>query len=121
MRIGATGAPGRHVSVGRGNSRGGSSECSIFLALDHLRVRTLFRQSSNDFVSRMPRLQHDLAELKQMLITMGGLADDAVRRAISSIFSRDLSVAHTAKETDKEIDGLQLDLAEMASELLRSA
>ena len=69
----------------------------------------------------MPRLERELAELRQMLITMGGLADDAVRRAISAIFNRDASVTHTAKETDKEIDGLQLDIDEKAIELLRSA
>jgi phosphate transport system protein len=69
----------------------------------------------------MPRLENQLAELKQMLITMGGLADEAVRRAISAIFNRDTNVAHTAKETDKEIDGLQLDIDEKAIELLRSA
>jgi phosphate transport system protein len=69
----------------------------------------------------MPRLERELAELKQMLITMGRLADDAVRKAISAIFNRDASVTHTAKETDKEIDGLQLDIDEKAIELLRSA
>jgi phosphate transport system protein len=66
----------------------------------------------------MPDLEHELAGLKKMLTTMGGLADDAVRRAISAIVNRDAGMALTAKETDKEIDGLQLDIDEKAIDLL---
>jgi phosphate transport system protein len=66
----------------------------------------------------MPDLEHGLAGLKQMLVTMGGLADAAVRRAISAILNRDAGLALTGKETDKEIDGMQLDIDEMAIQLL---
>jgi phosphate transport system protein len=44
-----------------------------------------------------------------------------VRRAISAIVNRDPGMAMTAKETDKEIDGLQLDIDEMAIGLLAQA
>ncbi|HEY2952511.1 MAG TPA: phosphate signaling complex protein PhoU [Verrucomicrobiae bacterium] len=66
----------------------------------------------------MPDLDRELAGVKKMLVTMGGLADDAVRRAISAMVNRDAGMASTGKETDKEIDELQLEIDEKAIELL---
>ena len=66
----------------------------------------------------MPDLEHELAVLKKMLTTMGGLADNAVRRSISALVNHDAGIALTAKETDKEIDGMQLDIDEKAIDLL---
>ena len=66
----------------------------------------------------MPDLDHELAGLKKMLITMGGLAAESVRRAVSAIVNRDAGLASTAKETDKDIDALQLEIDEKAIFLL---
>ena len=69
----------------------------------------------------MPDLDHELAGLKKSLLNMGGLARDAVRRAVSAIVNRDAGMASTAKETDKEIDELQLEIDEKAIQLLPQA
>jgi phosphate transport system protein len=66
----------------------------------------------------MPDLDHELAGLKKMLLHMGGLARDAVRRAVSALVNRDAGMASTAKETDKAIDESQLEIDEKAISLL---
>jgi phosphate transport system protein len=69
----------------------------------------------------MPDLDHELAGLKKMLLHMGGLARDAVHRAVSALVNRDAGMAATAKETDKEIDESQLEIDEKAISLLPQA
>jgi phosphate transport system protein len=66
----------------------------------------------------MPDIDRELTSLKHLLVAMGGLARDAVRRAFAAMANRDAGMASTAKETDKEIDGLQLDIDEKAIALL---
>jgi phosphate transport system protein len=66
----------------------------------------------------MPDLDHELTGLKKMLLHMGGLARDAVNRAVSALVNRDAGMASTAKETDKEIDESQLEIDERAISLL---
>ena len=69
----------------------------------------------------MPDLDQELTGLKKLLLHMGGLASEAVRRAVSAIVNRDAGMASTAKETDKAIDESQLEIDEKAINLLPQA
>ena len=69
----------------------------------------------------MPDLDKDLASVKTMLLTMGSLAREAVRRAVFAMVNRDAGMASTGKETDKAIDELELDIDEKAIALLPQA
>jgi phosphate transport system protein len=62
--------------------------------------------------------EKQLIVLKQKLIEMGGLAEDAVQRAIKALVNRDSGLAASAKEQDKAIDELELEIDEMAIALL---
>ena len=58
--------------------------------------------------------------LKSKLMTMAELAQSAVQRAIDSAVNRDSGLAAAAREHDKEIDDLEMEIDEIAIQLLAS-
>ncbi len=63
--------------------------------------------------------QKDALEvLKRKLMTMAELSKSAVQRAIQSVVNRDSGLAASAKEHDKAIDDLEMEIDELAIELL---
>ena len=63
----------------------------------------------------------ELAALKDKLITMGSLAEIAVRRALRALMERDDNLARTAKAEDEALDTLEVEIDEMAILLLAKA
>ena len=63
-------------------------------------------------------LQEQIILLKSKLTTMGGLAAAAVERAVQALVTRDSGLAASAKEHDKAIDDLEMEIDELAIDLL---
>jgi len=63
-------------------------------------------------------LQDQIELLKRNLASMAALSEAAVRRAIESVVNRDSGLAASAKEHDKAIDDLEMEIDELAIELL---
>src|SRR5258706_15621927 len=63
----------------------------------------------------------ELAALKDKLITMGGLAEAAVRRSMKALVDRNDALARAAKEQDETLDELEIEIDEMAITLLSKA
>lgn len=66
------------------------------------------------------RFQHGLDELREKLLKMGGMAEQAVDRACQAFRERDLTLCHRVLENEslinaaeREIDGIALDLLAM--------
>jgi phosphate transport system protein len=66
------------------------------------------------------RFQHGLDELREKLLKMGGMAEQAVDRACQAYRERDLTLCHQVLENEslinaaeREIDGIALDLLAM--------
>lgn len=66
------------------------------------------------------RFQHGLDELREKLLKMGGMAEQAVDRACQAYRERDLTLCHRVLENEslinaaeREIDGIALDLLAM--------
>ncbi|HJS97967.1 MAG TPA: phosphate signaling complex protein PhoU [Terriglobales bacterium] len=66
------------------------------------------------------RFQHGLDELREKLLKMGGMAEQAVDRACQAYRQRDLTLCHRVLENEslinaaeREIDGIALDLLAM--------
>lgn len=68
----------------------------------------------------MPRIhfQQQLAELKDKLLAMAALAQQAVESAVDAYLQRDLRLCEYVKQTETAIDTAQRELDEMAYELL---
>lgn len=66
----------------------------------------------------MNKSEDGIAQLKEKLSTMGALAEDAVRRSIRALTNRDDGLASSAKEHDKAIDELEIEIDELGIELL---
>jgi phosphate transport system protein len=64
---------------------------------------------------------HDLAELKQKLLTMASHAEKSVSDAVSALVNRDLELALAVKANDEVLDRFELDVDEMAINLLAKA
>jgi phosphate transport system protein len=69
----------------------------------------------------MTHHDEELAHLKELLITMAGHAEDAVNRYIRALVERDSGTASRAKEEDRVIDQLEVEIDELAIELLAKA
>src|SRR5262245_12039683 len=69
----------------------------------------------------MSKFDEEISDLKQKLHTMGSLAQASVHRAIKAMRNRDDGLAMTAKEEDKDIDELELEIDEAAIGLLPRA
>jgi phosphate transport system protein len=63
----------------------------------------------------------ELSALKEKLITMGGLAEAAVRRSMKALVERDDANARNAKEQDELLDELEMEIDDMAVTLLVKA
>jgi len=63
----------------------------------------------------------DLDELKQKLLTMASHAETAVNEALRALIERDYELALRVKESDNVIDHLEVEIDEMAIQLLAKA
>ena len=63
----------------------------------------------------------ELSALKEKLITMGGLAEAAVRRSMKALVDRDDANARNAKQEDELLDELEMAIDDMAITLLAKA
>ena len=64
------------------------------------------------------RFHQGLDELKQRLLVMGGLAEQAVDRAVHAYVTRDLAVCRKVLEDEKAINVCEREIDEMAIDLL---
>ncbi len=69
----------------------------------------------------MVHLEQELAQLKQMLLTMASHAESAVKRAVQALVSRDYDLALHVHADDQIIDRLEVEVDEMAVLLLTKA
>jgi phosphate transport system protein len=63
----------------------------------------------------------ELSALKARLVTMGGLAEAAVRRSMKALIERDDANARNAKEQDEVLDDLEIEIDDLAITLLAKA
>lgn len=70
---------------------------------------------------RNDTLDMDLDELKQKLLTMASHAETAVNEALRALIERDYDLALRVKESDSVIDHLEVEIDEMAIQLLAKA
>ena len=66
-------------------------------------------------------LQNEIDSLKQQLLRMAGLAQTAVNRATQALATRDPELAQRVKEDDDALDRLEMEVDEMAIQLLAKA
>ncbi|MGC3958888.1 MAG: phosphate signaling complex protein PhoU [Verrucomicrobiota bacterium] len=64
---------------------------------------------------------HDLADLKQKLLTMASHAEKSVSDAVTALVQRDLALALAVKANDEVLDRFELEVDEMAINLLAKA
>lgn len=64
---------------------------------------------------------HELAELKQKLLTMASHAEKSVSDAVAALANRNLELALAVKANDEVLDRFELDVDEMAINLLSKA
>jgi phosphate transport system protein len=71
-----------------------------------------------DWFNMQRHFDQELAELKQELLTMGGLAEAAVSNVIKALLTRDDDLARKVKEDDHALDQFEIDMDERAIALL---
>jgi phosphate transport system protein len=64
------------------------------------------------------RFHQGLEDLKQRLLIMGGLAEQAVDRAIHAYVTRDVEISHKVLQDEKTINALEREIDEQAVDLL---
>jgi len=64
------------------------------------------------------RFQQALDELRQRLLLMGGLAEQAVDRGCRAYTERDLTICHTVLEGESQINAAEREIDELAFDLL---
>lgn len=69
----------------------------------------------------MTHFESDLAQLKDMLLTMGSHAENAVQTAVKSLVDRDDELARSVKQNDSVLDQFEIDVDESALRLLAKA
>jgi phosphate transport system protein len=62
--------------------------------------------------------EHDLEELKERLLTMGGLAERAVHQAVHAVLDFDASLAQRVIEEEKAINDLQIEIDDRVVQLI---
>jgi phosphate transport system protein len=65
--------------------------------------------------------EHELADLKQRLLTMASHAEGAVNRAVQALAQRDYDLALKVKDGDDILDRLEIEVDEVAIALLAKA
>jgi len=66
----------------------------------------------------MPHLRKELEHLKRRLLTLSGLAEESVRRAVRAVESRDASLAAKVIAADRDIDTMEVDVEEDCLKIL---
>jgi phosphate transport system protein len=66
----------------------------------------------------VPHFQEELAELKARLLSMGGLAEDAVRRAVLGLSTRDVDAIERVSTGDEPINEAHIDVDNRCFKLL---
>jgi phosphate transport system protein len=66
-------------------------------------------------------LHHEIDHLKQELLRMAGFAEAAVHRAMQALEKRDPDLAQRVKDDDDALDRLEMDIDELAIQLLAKA
>jgi phosphate transport system protein len=69
----------------------------------------------------MQHFEQEIGELKEKLLIMGSHAEDAVKRAIEALVNRDPELARRVREDDGVIDRFELEVDEIAIQLLAKA
>src|SRR6266436_4105269 len=69
----------------------------------------------------MVHLEQELAGLKNALLTMASHAESAVKQALEALVTRDYQLALRVKDGDTVIDRFEVDVDEMAIQLLAKA
>lgn len=69
----------------------------------------------------MQHFDHELAELKQKLLTMASHAEKSVRDAIRALNDRDYDLAIRVRESDSIIDRFEVEVDDMAIQMLAKA
>src|SRR5437016_10239381 len=69
----------------------------------------------------MSHFEQDLSDLKEKLLTMASLAEAAVNKALQALVERNDDLARAVKEEDNPIDRLEIELDDMAINLLSKA
>jgi phosphate transport system protein len=60
----------------------------------------------------------ELNELRSMLLTLGGLVEDAIARAVRALTERDTSIAKAVIEDDRKVNRLEVEIDELCLRLL---
>jgi len=69
----------------------------------------------------MTHFERELATLKEKLLTMASLAEAAVNKAVKALMDRDDDLARSVKEEDSVLDRFEIELDEIAINLLAKA
>ena len=69
----------------------------------------------------MVHFEQELAELKELLLTMASHAETAVRQAVEALMRRDYDLAVRVRADDSVIDRFEIEVDEMAIRLLSKA
>jgi phosphate transport system protein len=64
------------------------------------------------------RFQQSLDELKDQLLEMAGMAEQAIQRAVAAYRTRDLSICELVSKGETEINNKQLEIDQAATDLL---
>ncbi|OGQ78429.1 MAG: phosphate transport system regulatory protein PhoU [Deltaproteobacteria bacterium RIFCSPLOWO2_12_FULL_60_19] len=64
------------------------------------------------------RYEEDLKKLREDILYMGGLVEDQIQKAVSSLVDRDSNMAATIIERDKEVNTLDVEIDELCIQLL---
>jgi phosphate transport system protein len=60
----------------------------------------------------------ELNELRSMLLTLGGLVEDAIARAVRALTERDTALARAVIEDDRKVNRLEVEIDELCLRLL---
>jgi phosphate transport system protein len=69
----------------------------------------------------MTHFEQDLADLKNMLLTMASHAESAVKQAVKALVTRDYELAIQVRADDAVIDRFEMELDELSIQLLAKA
>ena len=64
------------------------------------------------------RYEEDLKKLREDILTMGGLVEDQIQKAVSSLVDRDSALAETIIQRDHEVNRLDVEIDELCIRLL---
>ena len=65
-----------------------------------------------------PHFHVEIREMKETLVRMAGMVEDAIRKAVRSLSERDPELAREVIETDREIDRLEIEVEDRCLSML---